>query len=123
MTNSKKILIIDDDEGILDAISMVLEYKGYTVDTSKNGNSILDLKEDMPDLVLLDIWMSGVDGRNVCRQLKQHPQTRAIPVIMISASKDIERSAIESGADSFLAKPFEMRELLKKIETFTADVL
>ena len=123
MSSSKKILIIDDDEGILDAISMVLQYKGYTVDTSKNGSLVAGMKEDMPDLVLLDIWMSGVDGRNVCRLLKQQPQTMGIPVIMISASKDIERSALEAGADGFLAKPFEMQELLEKIESFTADVI
>ena len=118
MTGTKKIMIVDDDEGILDALSMMLQYKGYEVSTCKNGNTILTMEQDFPDLLLLDIWMSGIDGRNVCRQLKEKLQTKKIPIIMISASKDIERSAIESGADDFLAKPFEMNELIKKIETY-----
>ena len=118
MTGTKKIMIVDDDEGILDALSMMLQYKGYEVSTCKNGNTILTMEQDFPDLLLLDIWMSGIDGRNVCRQLKEKLQTKKIPIIMISASKDIERSAIDSGADDFLAKPFEMNELIKKIETY-----
>lgn len=118
MTGTKKIMIVDDDEGILDALSMMLQYKGYEVSTCKNGNTILTMEQDFPDLLLLDIWMSGIDGRNVCKLLKEKLQTKKIPIIMISASKDIERSAIESGADDFLAKPFEMNELIKKIETY-----
>ena len=116
MNSTKKIMIVDDDEGILDALSMMLQYKGYEVVTCTNGNTILAMQQDYPDLLLLDIWMSGIDGRNVCRQLKEKIQTKKIPIIMISASKDIERSAIDSGADDFLAKPFEMNELIKKIE-------
>lgn len=118
MNSTKKIMIVDDDEGILDALSMMLQYKGYEVSTCKNGNTILEMKKDFPDLLLLDIWMSGIDGRNVCKQLKQKDQTKTIPIIMISASKDIERSAIDSGADGFLAKPFEMTELIQKIEFY-----
>lgn len=118
MNSTKKIMIVDDDEGILDALSMMLQYKGYEVVTCTNGNTILAMQQDYPDLLLLDIWMSGIDGRNVCRQLKEKIQTKKIPIIMISASKDIERSAIDSGADDFLAKPFEMNELIKKIETY-----
>ena len=122
MTSAKKIMIIDDDEGILDALSMILQFKGYQVDTARNAVPLINMQSDKPDLLLLDIWMSGIDGRDVCRQLKQHDRTKSIPVIMISASKDIEHSAIESGADGFLAKPFEMNELLEKIEFYTAEV-
>lgn len=120
MDSPKKIMIVDDDEGILDAISMMLEFKGYEVTTCSNGDTILSMETGFPDLLLLDIWMSGTDGRNVCKQLKQQECTKSIPIIMISASKDIERSAIESGADGFLAKPFEMNELLEKIKYYTA---
>lgn len=118
MESVKKIMIVDDDEGILDALSMMLQYKGYAVSTCKNGNTILDMQQNFPDLLLLDIWMSGIDGRDVCKQLKQKASTKMIPIIMISASKDIEKSAIDSGADSFLAKPFEMNDLIKKIEFY-----
>jgi DNA-binding response OmpR family regulator len=60
--------------------------------------------------------MSGSDGRDICRELKHRLDTRAIPIIMISASRDIERSAYEAGADDFLAKPFEIDDLLGKIK-------
>jgi CheY-like chemotaxis protein len=63
--------------------------------------------------------MSGEDGRDICKKLKQDPLTKNIPVIMISASRDIKESAMEAGADDFLAKPFEMDDLLKKIEDLT----
>ena len=122
MSISKNIMIVDDDEGILDAVGMLLKYKGYEVTTCTNGNTILSMENHFPDLVLLDIWMSGTDGRNVCKQLKTRELTKAIPVIMVSASKDIERSAIESGADGFLAKPFEISELINTIEQHTAHL-
>lgn len=109
-------MIADDDAGIVDFISILLEFEGYKVIATLNGASVLDLKHDLPDLLLLDIWMSGVDGRDICKELKRREETRNMPVVMISASKDIEQSAIDSGADDFLAKPFELDELLRKIK-------
>jgi CheY-like chemotaxis protein len=113
---SKRILIADDDPGILDAVGILLEFEGYEVCSTPDGATLLTIENEFPDLVLLDIWMSGVDGRDICRQLKQQPHTSDIPIVLLSASKDIEQSAIESGADDFLAKPFEIADLLKKIE-------
>jgi CheY-like chemotaxis protein len=95
---------------------MMLEFEGYDVTTAQNGTTILDMETELPDLVLLDIWMSGTDGRDICRQLKQSEKTSKIPIVLVSASKDIERSALEAGANDFIAKPFEMNELLQKIE-------
>lgn len=118
MARSKKIIIADDDPGILDAVGILLEFEGYEVSSTPNGKTLLSMKDGFPDLVLLDIWMSGVDGRDICRQLKQQPDTCDIPVVLLSASKDIERSAIEAGADDFLAKPFEITDLLEKIERY-----
>lgn len=112
----KVIMVADDDPAILDFLSIMLEYAGYKVITTVNGLTVLDINGELPDLLLLDIWMSGVDGRDVCKELKRKKDTSKLPVIMISASKDIENSARESGADDFLAKPFEMDELLKKIK-------
>jgi DNA-binding response OmpR family regulator len=119
MNKLKKIMIADDDPGILDAISIMLEFEGYEVESSPNGSALLMMKTEFPDLVLLDIWMSGTDGKDICKQLKQNPTTKGIPIVMISASKDIERSALEAGADDFLAKPFDINDLLKKIEKHT----
>jgi len=109
-------MIADDDPGILDSIGLILEFEGYEVISTLNGASLLKMETELPDLLLLDIWMSGVDGRDICKQLKERELTRNIPIVMISASKDIERSALEAGANDFLAKPFEMEELLQKID-------
>jgi DNA-binding response OmpR family regulator len=113
----KRIMIADDDPGIVDAIEMLLEFEGYEVSSTVDGATVLDMREGLPDLLLLDIWMSGDDGRDICRKLKSIPSTQNIPVIMISASRDIEQSAREAGADDFIAKPFEMNALLQKVES------
>jgi DNA-binding response OmpR family regulator len=115
----KKIMIADDDPGIVDAVEMLLEFEGYQVTSTVDGSTVLDMKDELPDLLLLDIWMSGEDGRDICKKLKSINATKNIPVIMISASRDIKESAMAAGADDFLAKPFEMDELLKKIESLT----
>jgi DNA-binding response OmpR family regulator len=117
MDRLKKIMIADDDPGILDAVSIMLEYEGYEVKSTLNGADLLTMEGELPDLLLLDIWMSGTDGRDICRHLKQKTLTSTLPIVMISASRDIELSAMEAGADDFLAKPFDMDDLLKKIET------
>ncbi len=116
MNRVKKIMIADDDPGILDAIGIVLEYEGYEVQSTPNGAALLTMDTGFPDLLLLDIWMSGVDGRDICKHLKQKESTSRIPIVLISASKDIEHSAMDAGADDFLAKPFEINDLLEKIE-------
>jgi len=113
--NTKKIMIADDDPGIVDAVEIILDFEGYQVSSTVNGATILDMKTEFPDLLLLDIWMSGFDGRDICRKLKNDDTTKSIPIIMISASRDIERSAFDAGADDFLAKPFEIDDLLGKI--------
>ena len=115
MNPQKKIMIADDDSGIVDAVEMMLEFEGYQVASTSNGSTVLDMDKEYPDLLLLDIWMAGEDGRDICRELKKRKQTRNIPVIMISASTELEKSAKEAGADDFLEKPFDMHKLLLKI--------
>jgi DNA-binding response OmpR family regulator len=114
--NRQRIMVADDDPAILDALKMMLEICDYDVDTEANGKVVSKLKQYKPQLLLLDIWMSGTDGREICKLLKSRAETRDIPVILISASRDIEKSFKESGANDYLAKPFEMDELLDKIE-------
>jgi CheY-like chemotaxis protein len=116
LRTTKKVMVADDDPAILDVMRMMLEFEGYEVSTTPNGATILKMEMDLPDLLLLDIRMSGTDGRDICRKLKQDEKTRNIPVVLVSASRDIEQSAFEAGADDFIAKPFEMIELLQKIE-------
>ena len=117
----KKILVADDDPAIVDAIQLMLELYDYEVSTTVDGETIYKMENEYPDLLLLDIWMSGQDGREICKYLKNKPLTKHIPIIMISASRDIIQSAKDSGADDFIAKPFQMDELLTKIEKYTSS--
>lgn len=120
MNKPKRITVADDDSGILDAVGMMLEMEGYDVNTTLNGNTVLTQTE-LPDVYILDIWMSGSDGRELCKKLKSEEKTKNIPVILISASNDLKRSAETAGADDFLAKPFEIDALLQKIEKALAN--
>ncbi len=121
----KKILVIDDDPGILEALTMILEGAKYEVDTivkvSKDINR--KLKKNLPDLILLDMLLSGSDGREIARRLKADLKTKHIPIIMLSAHPDAEQAALEAGANNFIAKPFDMDDLLAKVSKYigTAD--
>jgi DNA-binding response OmpR family regulator len=112
----RRVMIADDDPGILDALRLMLEFAGYEVSATFNGATLLDMEDNLPDLILLDIWMSGTDGRDVCKALKSKALTKDLPIIMISASTDLENSAKDAGADDFLEKPFDMDELFSKID-------
>lgn len=113
----KRILIADDNPGILDVVSIILESEGYEVRSTADPQHVLQIKDDPPGLILLDIWMGGTDGRHICKQLKADHSTRHIPVILMSANSDIKAIAKESGADGFIAKPFEIDELISRIHT------
>jgi DNA-binding response OmpR family regulator len=114
--NKKKILVADDDEAILDALILILEDAGYEVEATDNGMTIRDSLSNSPDLLLLDIRMSGWNGRDICRYLKSQEATKHIPIILFSANRDTEKLAREAGADDFITKPFDIDELLEKIE-------
>ncbi|MFW0716370.1 response regulator [Pedobacter sp. N23S346] len=113
---TKKILIADDDEGIVDAVTMILEVMGYDVEFTYDGGAVIDAVKSKPDLIMLDIWMSGHDGRDICKLLKSDPEYKEIPILMISASRDIRQSAMDAGANDFMEKPFEMDSLLNKVD-------
>lgn len=120
VSGNKTVLLADDEPAIIDALTELLEEVGYVVQVTSNGKSLTDFPEGYPDLILLDIRMSGVDGGEVCKRLKSSDQTRSIPIIMFSASKDTARIAAESGADDFITKPFDIEDLLTKIERHIA---
>jgi len=116
----KKILVADDDLGILDVMKMILEDQGFEVLTTSNGNNILTLCEQMPDLIFLDLWMSGADGNIICSQIKAQEHLRQIPIIIFSANKNTEQIAFDCGANGFLAKPFDLKDLLNITREQTA---
>ncbi len=113
----KSILIADDNPGILEVVSIILESEGYEVKSTADPQHVLQVKENPPGLILLDIWMGGTDGRHICKQLKADQATHHIPIILMSANSDISAIAEESGADGFIAKPFEIDDLISKIQT------
>lgn len=117
----KKILVVDDDPDILDAIQFVLDDAGYTVTTTEKGEyaeNLRDTNGGLPDLIVLDVLLSGKDGRLICKRLKSQASTRHIPIVMISAHPGAEHSVKEVGADDFLAKPFEVDVLLEKVARY-----
>ncbi|MEO7019952.1 MAG: response regulator [Ktedonobacteraceae bacterium] len=115
---SKTILVADDDKTILEAMRMMLEDEGYTVATTPSGTEARNLSGDLPAVLVLDIWMAGVDGRDVCRSLKSQEATRDLPIILCSANKDVQQIAQEVGADDFLLKPFDIDDFLAKIQHY-----
>ena len=115
MERQLDILIVDDDPEILKAVSTILKNKGHRPMTTNAEETacLLELHKGnyLPDLIILDILLSGFDGRDICRKLKQNPKTKEIPIIMFSAYPNIAGSAKEAGADAFLSKPFGWRDL------------
>ncbi len=114
-----RILIVEDEESLLKLESILLTSRGYQVRGVTNGETALrEIAENRPDLVLLDIMMPGLDGFEVCRQIKDNPSTCSIPVVMLTAKKNIQDQAkgIEVGADAYLTKPFKSVRIMEVIE-------
>jgi|SRR5690348_6293136 DNA-binding response OmpR family regulator len=111
-----KILVVDDDADILSVMETLLTKKGFEVETTTKGeNTFPKIESFKPDLILLDVLISGNDGRAICRKLKSNQETMHIPVIMFSAHPAAATSISEYGADDFIAKPFDVNNLLQKV--------
>jgi DNA-binding response OmpR family regulator len=112
-----RILIVDDDKDLLEVVKTLLDRKGFEVAIHSDIENLTDIVRGFkPQLVLLDVFLNGVDGLEVCRRLKLSPYFRNIPVVIFSSYPRIGETAIyEFGADDFIAKPFEINELVRKI--------
>lgn len=118
------ILVIDDNEDILFMIKAMLEMKGYKVTPKDSPENIeLFIETIMPDLILMDMLLSGADGREVCKKLKTNAAISKIPVIMISALPDASDSCMAAGANYFLGKPFEISDIFKIVATALVPVM
>lgn len=124
MSRSKKkpqrILVIEDDPDILNALNIALASVGFDVDVMLSGKSILLNQFAVPDLFILDKRLPDVDGLDLCRYLKSKPNYRTVPVIVISASPKVRKKALESGATLFIEKPFAMQDLVEAIKSTLA---
>lgn len=120
-TGKCSILCIDDDPYFLDSLHRLLNHKGFQVHHTPWSETSFDLAEKLkPNLVLVDLSMPSVSGLEVCRLLKQNPETSHIPVVVLSGYDDSETivQAIQNGASEFISKPFEPDEFIKKIRKY-----
>ena len=114
----KRIIVVDDDPGLQEIYKIILEKAGYAVTVFPSGKEIMSNNFSLPDLFLLDKQLSGMDGLDICKFLKDQVATRHIPVIVISATAGIEKLVSNAGADAFIEKPFERKHLLHEISEF-----
>ncbi|HBA88271.1 MAG TPA: two-component system response regulator [Geobacter sp.] len=114
-----RILVVEDEESLLKLESILFTSKGYQVTGARDGNEALrSIAQQRPDLVVLDVMLPGLDGFDVCRAIKDDPDTNYIPVVMLTAkksSRDLERGK-EAGADAYITKPFKSVKVLEIIE-------
>jgi len=114
----RKILVVDDEEVLVETIAYNLEQSGYQVETAVDGVSALEAAHrESFDLIVLDIMLPGMDGLEVCRQLRREDRTAMVPIIMLTAKgEEIDKVVgLEVGADDYVTKPFGRRELLARI--------
>ncbi|MEO6508371.1 MAG: response regulator [Patescibacteria group bacterium] len=113
------VWIIDDDKGILEVTQIVLQDAGLTVKTIECERELDEaLKGELPNVILLDIMIAGIEGTEVAKRLKSDQKTKHIPIIMMSANTDLPEKAKIAGADSFIKKPYDIYDLEKKVKSY-----
>ncbi|PIE33345.1 hypothetical protein CSA56_12300 [candidate division KSB3 bacterium] len=119
MGTQQKILIVDDDENTQSILLFFFKKAGYSVFTAYDGRDGLEKAlANQPDIVISDVMMPKMDGYELCRELKRHPVTRAIPVMMLTAQGDSDAAVegFQAGADDYISKPFDTKEVLARVE-------
>ena len=113
----RRIIVVDDNEDILEIIKLILEGYDYEVVTLSDGGLLVDnIKDFRPDLILLDIMLGNMDGRELCKTIRSNDETKDIPIIMVSASHNLSDRFMSMGSNiDFLAKPFDISELIDKV--------
>jgi len=118
MDSGFHILVVEDEADLAELVSFNLEQAGYSVRTAGDGQTALSLiTEDPPDLVVLDIMLPDLSGIEVCRRIRQNPDTKRLPVVMLTArGEEVDRViGFEVGADDYVVKPFSPRELILRV--------
>ncbi|MFS2186817.1 PleD family two-component system response regulator [Mucilaginibacter sp. Mucisp84] len=118
----KKVLVVDDDKDIRELMHLILEMEGYAVTELDNGHGVLEAIQTLrPDVVLLDVMLGDMDGRDICKHLKNDPGMQDIPIIIVSASHGLHTMhEKQCGANDYLAKPFDVNELVNHVRHFAA---
>ena len=114
------VLVVEDEPAQREVLSYNLESEGYSVRSAENGEeALLLVDEHLPDIIILDWMMPNLSGIEVCRRLKTRPETRAIPIIMLSArSEEVDRvRGLETGADDYVVKPYSVVEMMARVRT------
>lgn len=115
----KNIWVVDDDEAISEVFEIILREEGYHTSIIQDGRKIEDkLKKEIPDLIFLDLLMSGVNGLDVATKLRSNPKTQKIPIIITSADTNIEAKAQQAQADAFLKKPFNIDDVTQLVKKY-----
>lgn len=116
---NEKIMVVDDNPQMRHLVRDILRRAGYEVAEAEDGPAALALvKQQLPNLVFMDVKMAGMDGLEACRRLKSNPRTRSVPVVMLTASRGSEDviAAHEAGADDYVIKPFTPKTILEKVD-------
>ncbi len=117
--NAKTILICDDDETILAMLEFIFESRGFRIIAIKNSLNVLSVvKEQKPDLLLLDLSMPFYSGEHIVKSMKTSADTKNIPVIIISGTKDGREIATKAGVSAFFPKPFDVSELTLTVDQY-----
>ena len=117
---TRQIMVVDDEVGALTLIKIMLERGGFSVSKARDAYAALDLlKEETPDLIILDVMMPGMDGIALCRELRGSPATAKTPILILSARGDAQtvQSGMNAGANDYLSKPILHHDLITKIHT------
>jgi DNA-binding response OmpR family regulator len=116
-TMAYKIMVVDDEEPIRDLLKGFLERQGHTVVLASNGEeALISAEKESPQLIVLDVRMPGLDGIQTCVALRAQEKTRAIPIILATAFREVLGEALAAGVDDFVTKPFHLAELLHRVQ-------
>lgn len=117
---SKRVLLAEDEPNIIESITFLLDRAGYTVSVETDGRAALDaVREDCPDVLILDVMLPSLDGYEILKQLRSDPTCAKLPILMLTAKgqREDRETAFEHGADLFITKPFANAEIVSAVET------